>query len=498
MKIVIIGGGIAGLTAGIYAQKNGFESEIHERHAIVGGQCTGWLRQGYKLDNCVHWLTGTNPAKDIHKLWEDVGVLGDDVEVIQHESFMRVELDGMAIELWHDIDRLRTDLLALSPEDKDAIEDFVRTVKAYRAVMIPSLKPLEQNNIFDWFRLIKGMRRLGRIHRKYSKVSIPEYAERFKHPLIRKLITTYMPKSYNVSSLLYVFGTFCDGNGALPRGGSFGMIEHMKARYESLGGKIFTNHEAEKIDISLGRARCVHFKNGDTATGDYIICACDTHITFSRLIGHGLMDKFFINHYHRHKEHPLYSTLNCFFGVDADHGMPSTTITFDCEPYMVNGVAENNILVKNFDYEPSFAPEGKSLLQTLLVQYENDFDYWENLYKTDRAAYKAEKMRIAEEVKLRLETRFPAMAGKITILDVVTPMTYNRFCGAYKGAYMSFILTPFAEKQTSRGTFPHIHNLVLAGQWLQPPGGLPNAVVTGRFAIQRICKKAHIKFKSEK
>ena len=57
MKIAIIGGGVAGLTAGIYAQKNGFESEIHERHTIVGGQCTGWYRKHFLLDNCAHWLT---------------------------------------------------------------------------------------------------------------------------------------------------------------------------------------------------------------------------------------------------------------------------------------------------------------------------------------------------------------------------------------------------------------------------------------------------------
>lgn len=40
-KIFIIGGGIAGLTAGVFAQKYGFRSEIYESHSIVGGECTG-------------------------------------------------------------------------------------------------------------------------------------------------------------------------------------------------------------------------------------------------------------------------------------------------------------------------------------------------------------------------------------------------------------------------------------------------------------------------
>ena len=43
------------------------------------------------------------------------------------------------------------------------------------------------------------------------------------------------------------------------------------------------------------------------------------------------------------------------------------------------------------------------------------------------------------------------MKDKLTTVEVVTPMSYYRFCGAYKGAYMSFILTPHAPKVTHNG-----------------------------------------------
>ncbi|NLG02797.1 MAG: NAD(P)-binding protein [Clostridia bacterium] len=36
-KIIIIGGGVSGLTAGVYAQKLGFDSVIYEKHKIAGG-----------------------------------------------------------------------------------------------------------------------------------------------------------------------------------------------------------------------------------------------------------------------------------------------------------------------------------------------------------------------------------------------------------------------------------------------------------------------------
>ncbi len=45
-KIIIIGGGIAGLTAGIFAQKNGFDSVILEKNHTPGGECTGVVFTG--------------------------------------------------------------------------------------------------------------------------------------------------------------------------------------------------------------------------------------------------------------------------------------------------------------------------------------------------------------------------------------------------------------------------------------------------------------------
>ena len=39
-KIVVIGGGIAGLSAGVYARKCGFDVTILESHSIAGGNCT--------------------------------------------------------------------------------------------------------------------------------------------------------------------------------------------------------------------------------------------------------------------------------------------------------------------------------------------------------------------------------------------------------------------------------------------------------------------------
>lgn len=38
-KIVIIGAGIAGLSAGCYARMNGYDAEIYESHSLPGDYC---------------------------------------------------------------------------------------------------------------------------------------------------------------------------------------------------------------------------------------------------------------------------------------------------------------------------------------------------------------------------------------------------------------------------------------------------------------------------
>ncbi len=55
-KIVIIGGGIAGLSAGIYGKLAGYDVDIYEKNPIAGGQCVGWNRKNCHIDK----LEGTD------------------------------------------------------------------------------------------------------------------------------------------------------------------------------------------------------------------------------------------------------------------------------------------------------------------------------------------------------------------------------------------------------------------------------------------------------
>ena len=127
-KILIVGGGVAGLSAGIYAQFNGHQAVIYEQHRVPGGNLTGWQRGEYHIDNCIHWLTGTNPNTNAYKMWRELGVLGD-TEIMKLDSLYTCEHKGKRLSMHRDLNRIKEEMLLTSPDDKAEILKFIKAVE---------------------------------------------------------------------------------------------------------------------------------------------------------------------------------------------------------------------------------------------------------------------------------------------------------------------------------------------------------------------------------
>jgi phytoene desaturase len=492
-RITIIGGGIAGLSAGIYARQAGFECNIYEKYSNTGGQCTGWSRQGYHIDGCIHWLTGTKEGTDLHKVWQNVDALNNQVDIIQFEEFGTYELSGVKITLWKDLNRLKAELIELSPEDQSAIVDFINDVKAAQTMDMPSKKPMDMLSIKELAQLGIAMKAALSVMSKNGKISCEEYATRFKHPAIRYMFSHCMPKGYSIAAFILSMGTFSSGNGAVPRGGSLAMAKRMEERFKKLGGKLVTNKPVTEIIIKDNIATGIQFTDGTFEAADYVVAACDAKITFDRLLKGRYKDKKFEMRYDNPVDYALPTSVLIAFGVTENLMDYPTASSFETTPYRVGVTDYTSTSFKNYAYEPDFAPEGCTVITTNITQSDNDYLYWEKLHQNPEE-YRKEKMRVAAELQMRIEGHFPELKGKLTLLDVATPVTYHRYTGAYHGAWMSFMLSPNSKTMIHKGEIKGLKNCLLTGQWLQPPGGLPVAVVTGKFTIQRICKKEKMEY----
>ena len=493
-KLLIIGGGVSGLSAGIHARLLGFESLIVEKNPNMGGICTSWTREGYHIDASMHWLTGTQEGNDTNDMWKTLNVLGDHVEIIKNDIQGVYEFGGEKITVYADPEKFRQELLRIAPEDKKAIDELLKDIKAVGGMDMPAEAPVEYLPLTKKMKLLIPIIKMGMQVKNRATMVNEEYAKRFKSPALRQYFSVWPQGQDQHMGYLFKSAMMIRGNADYPRGGSEQIIKNMLKKYTELGGEYMTSKEAVSIEVKNGELDCVRFKDGSTLSADWLLCACDPHITLKTLLRDEYTVPEFEERYNDRVNYFLNSSVIVFFGLDfIPEDMPCA-LHFEGSELKVASVTMNRYSLRSFACEPSFAPEGHLLLSMDITQRDDDYEYWEALRK-DMPAYKAEKQRIADELIKRVTERFPSWAGHIKVVDILTPMTYKRYTGAYHGAWMAFRSSSGGKRMTHTGEIPGLKNIVLTGQWLQPSGGLPVAGAMSKFSVQRIAKKEGMDFR---
>ena len=486
-KVVVIGGGIAGLSAGIYALLAGFEAEIYEKNSIPGGECIGWNRKGYHIDNCIHWLTGTKNTTDLYKVWKTVGALSDYTQYAKIDAFYTSTYNGQSVTLWNDLKRTEKEMIEVSPEDEEEIRHFIQSVEYSKQCVFPAHKPMDMWGVKDYVKMGASMKDFPKIMKEFGKISLGEYSRRFKSPVIQKAICDYLPKEYTAYSFLVSYASVADGNGGIPMGASLQMSLRMEKKFKELGGVICYNKSAAEIVLDKKRATGVRFEDGSFAEADYIIPTVDTNLLFKKLLPESYMPKKLRAAYETPKNNPSISGFQVAYAVSESFS-EGETIFIEIDPIKVGSRVFNRMYIKAYGYDPIFVKDGKQVIQTCITQMDEDYEYWKSLSKEE---YKAAKEKFTAEVTKRIEAAYPELKGNMEFLDAWTPLTYERYCNAYHGSYMSFVSTPAVKPLRLKGQLKGIDNLYLAGQWTNAPGGLPVAVASGKFAVQRLLKKQH-------
>jgi phytoene dehydrogenase-like protein len=183
------------------------------------------------------------------------------------------------------------------------------------------------------------------------------------------------------------------------------------------------------------------------------------------------------------------SIVQVAVGVDARYDdLPQTVtgITFATDPCLeIGGRRQNWLTVQSYAFDPTLSPEGKTVFKVVMT---SDYEYWKSL-QVDGARYSEEKSRAAEDVIAQLDRRFPGLAERVEMTDVATPVTFERYTGNWRGAYMGWLVTPETFGMLMKKKLPGLGRFYMAGQWVEPGGGLPTVVKSGRNVMQLICKE---------
>jgi len=494
-SIHIVGGGIAGLSAGCYAQMNGYRSQIFEMNSASGGLCTAWQRNGYTIDGGVHWLPGSSPNSRLYHLWREVGAVRDQ-SFFNHDELIRIEgSSGAALTIYADIDRLAAHLLELAPEDRDLLAEWIRGLRRFARMEFPIEDPTASAGVAGRLGVtLKSLPHLS-VFRRWATTTVRQFAEDLDNPFLREALPlAFDLPDFPMSTMMVTLAWMHNRTSGYPLGGSRSIAQAIEQRYLDLGGTIHYNAHVESILVEENRAVGILLADGTEHRADLVISAADGHTTIFDLLGGRYCDKTI---------HTLYNQLPLFppllligIGVNRDFdSFPHTALGISYpldEPITVDGRELSRITVQANGFDHSLAPPGKTILN---VAIPSNFERWRKLHE-DPIAYRAEKDAVAAEVLQGLSHRFPGLSDDVEMVDVATPMTWHRRTGNWQGSYEGWLPSPKSLALRIPATLPGLYGFHMAGQWVRPGGGLPSAVISARHAVQTICKNDRKRFKA--
>jgi phytoene dehydrogenase-like protein len=485
-SIVVVGAGIAGLSAGCYARMNGYRARIFEAHTLPGGLCTAWSRGDFTVDGCLHWLVGTGPGSPFHRIWEELGAL-QGREIVYPEVYMRVEGDdGRTLTVHTDLDRFEEHLVALSPADRKTVRRFARDARALTRFRVPVERAPEIFSRLDrlklFFRLLPHLRRLGRWERR----SLGDLAASFSDPLLREAFSSvWFPDSSALFVLLTLAWMHAKEAG-YPQGGSLPFARAIERRYRDLGGEISYGKRVAKILVEGGRAVGVRLSDGAEHRADRVVSAADGHDTLFGMLDGRYVDGRTRGCYEALKPFPPLVHVALGLGRTLPGvGDAVSGLSFPVDPPLEAAGKTLRRLTVSGGNDPLLAPAGKTVVKTM---FPSDYGYWEAL-GTDPGRYRAEKEAIADRVVSAIDRRFPGTASAVEMRDVATPLTFHRYTNNRRGSFEGWVLAPgsmaFRPPKTLRG----LRGFYMAGHWVEPGGGVPPAALSGRNVLQIICRE---------
>lgn len=483
-RLVIVGAGIAGLSAGVYACNAGFDVTVLEQGHNPGGMSTSWKRKGYTIEGGIHWLTGSSEKLPQNRVWKEVGALGENNPVIVRDPLYTLVENGRRIPLYRDPARMAEALVEAAPEDEKAIRRLERQIRALEHFHTPlgyirGLKTRDRRKTAS-FKLLRDILPALFVLPSIMTKTIGSYLLQFKNESVRTLLGSFINHEQNAITLLFTLATYAVGDGGYPKGGSLVMSGNMEKKYLSLGGKLHYGSKVSRVMVENGRVSGVCYNGDEFIPADAVIVTADARTAIDSLFGQPLQDKWARK---MRREMDVDQCLFFSMGVKSDLSACPHNPAFRLQKRFEYAGCSCDVLLLNIYSGEDHAPEGCAVVTSLL--FGDMYDYW----KTARedGTYRQKKQELSERILNLVQDCLPESAGKVEFTDLATPFTVQRYCSTYKGGFMS--LWKAGKKPANAPIkYKNIQGLYFAGQRTKISGGLPVAVTSGREAVQYLCR----------
>jgi all-trans-retinol 13,14-reductase len=305
MKAVVIGSGMAGLTAAAYLVRAGHQVTVYEQYAEIGGVTATLQREGFGWDLGPLLLEGLGPDEPAGEVLAELGI-ADQVRVVREDrgvAFPDFQLWKPAVyggPYWR-----RERLKELFPHERDGLDRYYRFYDQMMDLVALARRAEVASGLAEW--LLKA-----RMWLAFNKVkSMQDWSAEqvmdhfFQGPELKALYTAILADFVVRPSQFPGLGiptvnveTAFDKripsqiSKAGPRpvyhyvlGGCGQLVEGLAGVIRSGGGTIQANARVQQIAVEDGRATGVMLEDGHREPADLVIASGGAHEVFFGLVG---------------------------------------------------------------------------------------------------------------------------------------------------------------------------------------------------------------------
>ena len=463
-RVVVVGGGIGGLTAGALLAKRGYRVTIFDRAIVPGGCASTFKRRGFTFDVGATQVAGLEPGGIHHRIFQELDIEPPPASYCDPACAVFLPGETQPINVWRDSERWREERQRQFPGSEPFWNLLNRLFKASWRFQgrDPVLPP---RNVWDLKELVLAVRPDTLITVPFTLMTVGDalklyglYEDKRLKTFLDLQLKLYSQVGADETALLYAATALAVSQA--PQGlfhlhGSMQVLsDRLVEGLEKYGGKLLMRHSVEKIHTESGKVTGVTVRNqkGETWTeeADEVVA----NVTAQNLVE--LTDDKSLDNYQRRVEKlPQPSgAFVIYLGVKRE------AIPEDCAPHLQflydrDGViGENNSLFVSVSKPgDGRAPDGQA---TLIASSFTDADLWWQDGDYDRV-----KQQYTDEAIARLGTYFDLTPENIIYTEAATPQTFANYTARAKG-----IVGGLGQRISTFGPFGFANRTPVKHLWL--------------------------------
>ncbi len=482
--VIVIGSGIGGLSAGLHLADFGYKTLILEAQPTPGGLCTSFERQDFTFDTCIHWLVGCGEGGMIWPMLSHFDLLPR-LKLRRLDRFATIQTPDGRVTVGDDLDEFESFLCRLAPRDESKLRRLFRQVKSLPRMTVPS----PHQSLMSTLRQLLSYWPMISLAIRYGRHTYESFIDGFNEKeKLRPYLLTWTDDSAALLSF-FLFSWVYRQDMFTPQITSLDFSRVFESRFVEMGGEIRYRSRVSRILVTGKLATGVKLENGEELRAKVVVSNADGYQTLFGLLGREHVPDGLTRFY---ETTPLFgSMLLVSLGVGAsltEAEFPARMLS-EFPTSRPTGIQLKDLRATPFTYKieslynPAVAPPGKGVV---LVEALADYPEWKALHDNPQA-YKEAKQKAGEIAVSRAEAFLPQIKGKVEVVDVATPVTFERYTANREGAIQGWKMTPKLTRRMNLPVAPtSVPNLFLAGQWATAGGGIPPCISIGAKAAALI------------